>query len=83
VIAPLLGREGPGARDGPRGARDAPRRGGVAARYAGIEARIEAEALLVPLFAPHRLALARRGVEGLRLGRNAYAIDLSEARCAR
>jgi hypothetical protein len=55
----------------------------LAARYADIEARIEAEALLVPLFAPQRLAIARRGVEGIRLGRNAYATDLSAARVAR
>ncbi|MCK6460983.1 MAG: ABC transporter substrate-binding protein, partial [Planctomycetes bacterium] len=55
----------------------------LAARYAEIEARIEAEAMLVPLFAPDRLALARRGVEGLRLGRNAYAPDLAAARVAR
>jgi hypothetical protein len=55
----------------------------LAARYGDIEARIEAEVLLVPLFAPQRLALARRGVEGLRLGRNAYATDLSGARVAR
>jgi peptide/nickel transport system substrate-binding protein len=52
----------------------------LAARYADIEARIEAEALLVPLFAPHRLAIARRDVEGIRFGRNGYAVDLTAAR---
>jgi nickel transport system substrate-binding protein len=56
---------------------------GLAARYADIEARIEAEAFLIPLFAPHRLALARRGVEGIRFGRNGYEIDLAAARVAR
>lgn len=55
----------------------------LAARYSDIEARIEEEALLVPLFAPQRLALARRDVEGIRLGRNAYETDLAAARVAR
>ena len=55
----------------------------LAARYAAIEARIESEARVVPLFVPHRLALGRRGVEGVRLGRNAYDNDLAAARLAR
>jgi peptide/nickel transport system substrate-binding protein len=48
----------------------------LAARYAEIERRIEADALLVPLLAPQRLAVMRRGVEGVKLGRNAYAVEL-------
>jgi ABC-type oligopeptide transport system substrate-binding subunit len=52
----------------------------LAERYREVEARIEAKALLVPLFAPRRLALTRPGVEGIRLGRNAYAADLGSAR---
>lgn len=50
--------------------------------YASIQRWIDEHAALVPLYVPRRLALARKGFEGLDLGEDIYRIDLRAARMA-
>jgi len=45
--------------------------------YARIQERMDREALIVPLYVPHRVALRRAEVDGVRLGTDVYRVDLS------
>lgn len=45
--------------------------------YAQIQARLDAEVLIVPLYAPHRLVLRRADVDGIGLDLDCYRADLS------
>lgn len=45
--------------------------------YAQIQARLDAEALIVPLYAPHRIVLRRAEVLGIGLDLDCYRVDLS------
>jgi ABC-type transport system substrate-binding protein len=52
----------------------------AAEAYAGIQKILDADASIVPLFVPDRLALRRRGIEGLVLDHDIYRLDLSALR---
>jgi hypothetical protein len=45
--------------------------------YAEVQALLDKDALIVPLYSPHRVALHRREVDGIRLGSDVYRVDLS------
>ncbi|MCA8953438.1 MAG: ABC transporter substrate-binding protein [Planctomycetes bacterium] len=45
--------------------------------YAAIQARLDREALIVPLYAPNRVALRTRDVDGIELGIDVYRVDLT------
>lgn len=45
--------------------------------YAQIQARLDAEVLIVPLYAPHRIVLRRAEVQGIGLDLDCYRVDLS------
>jgi nickel transport system substrate-binding protein len=48
--------------------------------YRKIQARADEQALVIPLYAPRRLAVLRAEVDGLRLDHDIYAIDLTGLR---
>lgn len=48
--------------------------------YAEIQALMDAEALIVPLYSPHRVALRVAGVDGIGLGIDVYHVDLTSLR---
>jgi hypothetical protein len=48
--------------------------------YAQIQELIDKEALIVPLYSPWRVALHTAGVEGIRMGPDLYAVDLTGLR---
>lgn len=48
--------------------------------YAEIQALLDREALLVPLYAPHRVALRRADIEGIGLDLDCYRADLTGLR---
>jgi hypothetical protein len=45
--------------------------------YARIQTLMDRQALLVPLYAPQRVALRVAGVDGIGLGPDVYSIDLT------
>jgi hypothetical protein len=48
--------------------------------YAEIQALIDREALIVPLYAPRRIALRRADVDGIDLPIDVYRVDLTGLR---
>ncbi|HEX6813090.1 MAG TPA: ABC transporter substrate-binding protein [Planctomycetota bacterium] len=48
--------------------------------YAEIQALMDAEALIVPLYSPRRVALRTAGVDGISLGIDVYRVDLTGLR---
>ncbi|MBL9077866.1 MAG: ABC transporter substrate-binding protein [Planctomycetes bacterium] len=48
--------------------------------YAQIQARMDEQALLVPLYAPHHLAIHAADVDGVALGPDLYRVDLTRLR---
>ncbi len=48
--------------------------------YGRIQARMDEQALVVPLYSPHRIAVRSKHVEGIGLGADLYRVDLTELR---
>ncbi|HEX5052241.1 MAG TPA: ABC transporter substrate-binding protein [Planctomycetota bacterium] len=48
--------------------------------YAQIQARMDQEALMVPLYSPHHLAVRSVSIDGIELGPDIYRVDLTKLR---
>ena len=48
--------------------------------YSKIQELMDDQVLIVPLYAPWRVAIHSAGVDGIRLGPDVYAVDLTELR---
>jgi ABC-type transport system substrate-binding protein len=46
--------------------------------YAQIQARLDQEALMVPLYSPHHIALRSVSIDGIELGPDIYRVDLTK-----